>query len=81
MPVADVKKVQAREKRRICRQLKKLGITKKELAEKSGFHYQTVKWALDHRHPGWSKDFIAAANKIINPVESEEHDTSAAGTT
>jgi lambda repressor-like predicted transcriptional regulator len=70
MNTADIRKKQAREKRRICRELKRLGISKKELSTKTGVHYQTVKWALNAEHPGWSQRVVDAANEMINPVQS-----------
>lgn len=62
------RKQQAAKKRRICRELKRAGISKKELAEIIGCHYQTVKWALNPAYPGWSEMVITAAEQQLNAV-------------
>ena len=74
MPVIDKKERKAI-KRRIAAELQKRGITKIALARKSGYHYNTVKWALNPEQPGWSAGIIAAAELIINPPQEQPSTT------
>lgn len=75
MTTGNIRNRQATEKKRICRALKRLGIKKVQLKESvtdedgqvlfPECHYQTVKWALNPQHPGWSEMVISKAKKII----------------
>lgn len=75
MAIGNIRNKQVTEKKRICRALKRLGIKKIRLKEPvtdddgqllfPKCHYQTVKWALDPRHPGWSELVISKAKKMI----------------
>lgn len=66
MATVDIRTERKRAKKRICRELKRLGITKKEVALRTSYHYNTVKNALNAEHPDWSDEVIAATQRIID---------------
>jgi hypothetical protein len=70
MAKVDIRRGQAAAKRRICQDLKRVGLTKLALSEKIGFHYNTVKRYLNPDIQGWSPALIDATKKVISEMET-----------
>lgn len=70
MAKVDIRRERAARKRRICRDLKRIGMTKKELSDRTGMHYNTVKRYLNPDIPGWSPVLVELSEQIISEAEN-----------